>query len=130
MRKRRMDLGLLQREVAAEIGVHVETLALWERGRSRPDDPPVARDHPVRRLRPRGGTRNLCRAAPERTPPAGLLASATQPGPGPRVQHDLQVEHGKLPRNVRSWQKLEPMFKALDIGLEIHRALWPKRYRE
>ncbi|MFQ5528552.1 MAG: helix-turn-helix domain-containing protein, partial [Thermoanaerobaculia bacterium] len=31
-----MDLGLLQREVAAEIGVHVQTLALWERRRSHP----------------------------------------------------------------------------------------------
>ena len=28
IRTRRMDLGLLQREVAAEIGVHVQTLAL------------------------------------------------------------------------------------------------------
>lgn len=31
-----MDLGLLQREVAAEIGVHVQTVALWDLWRSVP----------------------------------------------------------------------------------------------
>ena len=36
IRKRRMDRGLLQREVATEIGVHHKTLALWERARTSP----------------------------------------------------------------------------------------------
>lgn len=31
-----MDLGLLQREAAARIGVHVTTLANWEVGRTSP----------------------------------------------------------------------------------------------
>ncbi len=39
-------------------------------------------------------------------------------------------EHGKIPRNVRSWEKLESIFEDLDVGLVIRRALWPKRYRE
>lgn len=32
-----MDLGLLQRQVAAEIGVSSATLLLWEKGRARPE---------------------------------------------------------------------------------------------
>ena len=34
--KRRLDLGLLQREVAAEIGVSTQTLQYWEVGRHQP----------------------------------------------------------------------------------------------
>ncbi len=37
IRKRRMDLCLLQRQVADEIGVHVYTLCLWELGRHEPE---------------------------------------------------------------------------------------------
>jgi len=36
IRKRRLDLGLLQREVADQIGVTVFTIRNWERGRTRP----------------------------------------------------------------------------------------------
>ncbi len=36
IRKRRLDLGLLQREVAQEIGVTVFTIRNWERGRAEP----------------------------------------------------------------------------------------------
>ena len=36
MRKRRLDLGLLQGEAAARIGVHVTTLTNWEVGRTTP----------------------------------------------------------------------------------------------
>ncbi len=36
IRKRRLDLGFLQREVAAEIGVSNQTLQYWEVGRHEP----------------------------------------------------------------------------------------------
>src|SRR6266850_2389072 len=36
LRKRRLDLGLLQRTVAEQLGVRVDTVTLWENGRSRP----------------------------------------------------------------------------------------------
>lgn len=36
VRKRRLDLGLGQREAAIQIGVHVETLKLWEGGKLKP----------------------------------------------------------------------------------------------
>jgi transcriptional regulator with XRE-family HTH domain len=36
VRKRRLDLGLGQREAAAQIGVNVETLKFWERGVHKP----------------------------------------------------------------------------------------------
>jgi DNA-binding transcriptional regulator YiaG len=36
VRKRRLDLGLGQREAAAQMGVHVETLKFWERGVLKP----------------------------------------------------------------------------------------------
>jgi transcriptional regulator with XRE-family HTH domain len=37
MRKRRLDLGLLQREVALRIGVDVTSVNNWERGRASPN---------------------------------------------------------------------------------------------
>ncbi len=36
IRKRRLDLKLLQREVAAEIGVSTQTVQYWEAGRHQP----------------------------------------------------------------------------------------------
>ena len=36
LRKRRLDLGLLQREVAATLGVRVDTIRNWEVGRNGP----------------------------------------------------------------------------------------------
>lgn len=36
IRRRRLDLGLLQKEVAKKIGVHFETLKNWERGVGQP----------------------------------------------------------------------------------------------
>ncbi len=36
MRKRRLDLGLLQKEVAQELGVTKDTVRNWEAGRTRP----------------------------------------------------------------------------------------------
>lgn len=36
LRKRRLDLGLLQREVAATLGVRVDTIRNWEVGRNAP----------------------------------------------------------------------------------------------
>jgi len=36
LKKRRRELGLLQREVAAQLGVAVETLINWEKDRTRP----------------------------------------------------------------------------------------------
>jgi DNA-binding transcriptional regulator YiaG len=36
LRKRRLDLGLLQREVAAHVGVRVDTIRNWEVGRNTP----------------------------------------------------------------------------------------------
>jgi transcriptional regulator with XRE-family HTH domain len=36
LRKKRPDLGLLQREVAQELGVHKESVCQWEVGRSHP----------------------------------------------------------------------------------------------
>ena len=37
IRKRRLDLGLLQREVAAEIGVDASSVYNWENGRTEPE---------------------------------------------------------------------------------------------
>jgi len=37
LRKRRLDLGLLQREAAERIGVHKTTVWLWERNRATPE---------------------------------------------------------------------------------------------
>jgi DNA-binding transcriptional regulator YiaG len=36
LRKRRLDFGLLQREVAKSLGVRVKTLRNWERGKTAP----------------------------------------------------------------------------------------------
>ncbi len=36
LRKRRLDLGLLQRDVAAKLGVRVDTIRNWEVGRNQP----------------------------------------------------------------------------------------------
>ena len=124
-----MDLGLLQREVAAEIGVHVQTLALWEQRRSSP----TIRQWPgiIRFLgyNPVGEPETfaeLLHAARRR-----LGYSHRRLGETLRLDPSAiyKWEHGKVPRNVRSWRRLEPMFEALGIGLEIRRGLWPKRYR-
>lgn len=37
LRKRRLDLGLLQKDVATEIGVDLKTLCNWERQRTEPE---------------------------------------------------------------------------------------------
>jgi transcriptional regulator with XRE-family HTH domain len=37
LKKRRLDLGLLQREVAEQVGASKATLLNWERGRSEPE---------------------------------------------------------------------------------------------
>lgn len=37
LRKRRLDLGLLQRQVAAQLGASVDTLRKWERGETGPN---------------------------------------------------------------------------------------------
>jgi len=37
LRKRRLDLGLLQKDVAATIGVDTCTITNWEKGRSEPE---------------------------------------------------------------------------------------------
>jgi transcriptional regulator with XRE-family HTH domain len=37
LRKRRLDLGLLQKQVAAEIGVDLKTLCNWEGQRTEPE---------------------------------------------------------------------------------------------
>jgi transcriptional regulator with XRE-family HTH domain len=36
IRKRRMDLGLFQKDVAKSVGVVVDTVTLWEKGRTKP----------------------------------------------------------------------------------------------
>ena len=36
MKKRRMDLGLIQREVARQIGADPWTIANWEKGKTEP----------------------------------------------------------------------------------------------
>ena len=36
IRKRRMDLGLLQKDVARFVGVVIDTVTLWEKGRKEP----------------------------------------------------------------------------------------------
>ena len=36
IRRRRLDLGLMQRTVAEQLGVRVETVGLWEKGRAQP----------------------------------------------------------------------------------------------
>jgi len=41
LRKRRLDLGLLQSEAAVQIGVTADCVSEWEGGRSRPDAPLV-----------------------------------------------------------------------------------------
>ena len=43
IRKRRLDLGLLQRDVAAQIGCDTATVTNWEKGRSTPDLKHVAK---------------------------------------------------------------------------------------
>jgi len=43
IRKRRLDLGLLQREVAAQIGCDTDTVTNWEKGRSTTDLKHVAK---------------------------------------------------------------------------------------
>ena len=43
VRKRRLDLGLLQREAAAQIGCDTDTVTNWEKGRSTPDLKHVAK---------------------------------------------------------------------------------------
>src|SRR5205823_1575067 len=43
IRKRRLDLGLLQREAAAQIGCDTDTVTNWEKGRSTPDLKHVAK---------------------------------------------------------------------------------------
>ncbi len=124
-----MDLGLLQREVAAKIGVHVQRLALWEQRRSGPT------------IRQWLGIIGFLGYDPVKEPEtfAELLQSARRPlgyshrrlgetlGLDPSALY--KWEHGKVPKNVSSWERLEPMFEALGIGLEIRRKLWPKRFR-
>ena len=124
-----MDLGLLQRDVAVQIGVHVQTLALWElRGTT-----PTIRQWPgiIRFLSydPEGELEtfaDLLQAARRRL---GYSHRRLGEALGLDPSTTYKWEHGKVPRNVRSWKRLESMFEALGIGLEIRRALWPKRYR-
>ncbi len=125
-----MDLGLLQREVAAEIGVHVKTLALWERRRC------------SLTIHQWPGIIRFLGYDPVEEPEsfAELLQAARRRlGHSQRQLSELlsvdpstiyKWEQGEIPRNVRSWEALEPMFEALVIGLEIRRKLWPKRYRK
>lgn len=42
IRRRRLDLGLRQRDLAAQLGVREETLAMWERGQATPQVPHYA----------------------------------------------------------------------------------------
>ena len=41
LKKRRLDLGLKQKEVAAHLGIHLTTLQLWERGVGDPGVKPL-----------------------------------------------------------------------------------------
>jgi transcriptional regulator with XRE-family HTH domain len=65
LRRRRLELGLLQRTVAQQLGVSVEAIALWEKGRVRP------------RPRQYRGVIEFLGYDPEPTPPSvsGRLAS-------------------------------------------------------
>ncbi|MGB7055174.1 MAG: helix-turn-helix transcriptional regulator [bacterium] len=36
IKKKRMDLGLFQKDVARMIGVSTDTITLWEKGRTKP----------------------------------------------------------------------------------------------
>ena len=38
MRKHRMDLGLFQKDVARFVGVATDTVTLWEKGRTKPNE--------------------------------------------------------------------------------------------
>ena len=129
IRKRRMDLELLQREVADEIGCSTAAPLMWEKGRSNPE----LRFWPAI-IRFLG-----CDPVAEPDTSAELLLTARRRlgyshrrlgqalGVDPSTIY--KWENGKIPRNVRSWLRLKAMFKALGIGLEIRRQLWPKRFR-
>jgi transcriptional regulator with XRE-family HTH domain len=127
IRKRRMDLELLQREVAAEIGVHVKTLSLWElRGTT-----PTIRQWPGIILflgyDPEGEPETLADLLQTARRRLGYSHRRLGEALGVDPSTIYKWERGEIPRNVRSWQRLEPMFEELGIGLEIRCALWPKR---
>ncbi len=128
IRKRRMDLELLQREAAAEIGVHIQTLARWERRRSRPTIgqwPGIIRFLGYDPVEEPETFAELLQAARRRL---GYSHRRLGQALGLDPSTIYKWERGKVPRNVRSWQRLEPMFEALGIGREIRHRQWPKRY--
>ena len=130
IRKRRMDIGLLQREVAAEIDVHVQTLALWELRGTTPTIgqwPGIIRFLGYDPVEEPECFAELLKTARRRS---GYSHRRLGEALGLDPSTIFKWEHGKIPRNVCSWQKLEPMFEDLDIGFEIRRALWPKRFQE
>lgn len=129
IRKRRMDLGLRQRDVAELLSCSTATVLGWEAlGRQpRVSQWPAIIDflgydpHPE----PRDFARLLVTARRR----LGL----SQRDLGGRLGVDpsaiLKWEKGALPRNTNSWQRLEPMFQELDLGRRIRCELWPARYR-
>ena len=123
LKMRRMDRGIQQKHLAVVLGVSPWTLRLWEAGKAKPSirqwpsiirflgyDPfPAPRDFAefLRAARRRVGCSHR-----ELGLRLGIDASTL-----------AKWEYGKIPRNVSSWQRLEPFFEELDLWLEIRQRL-------
>ena len=124
-----MDIGLQQKELADILGVSPWTLRLWEAGRTKPEVrywPAIIEFLGYDPVEEPETFAELLLAARRRLGYSHRkLAAVLGLDPGTVSKW----ERGEIPRNVRSWQRLEPMFVALGIGFQIRQKHWPKAYR-
>ncbi len=127
LRKRRMDLGLLQKDGAAILGVSTESVFHWETGVYEPANrywPGIIEflgfdpgDEPT-------SFRELILAVQRKT-------GFSQEKLAGRLGLDESticrwIRLGKIPKHGRVWEKLEGLFEELnDIGREVREELWP-----
>jgi transcriptional regulator with XRE-family HTH domain len=94
MRKRRLDLGMTQKETARCIGVSLKTLEGWERGRTRPGLQAVPRVHEFLEFKPEP-------PAFEATLGERLQAARRSRGLSrERLAQELRVD----PSTIRNWE--------------------------
>ena len=124
-----MDLHLLQKEAADVLGVSTNTVLGWEKWGRKPSIqqwPAIIR---FLGYDPVGKAETFAELLREARRRLGCSHYRFGKIVGFDQSTIYKWEHGKIPRNVRSWEKLEVVFETLGMSLSICQRHWPRRYR-